>query len=98
MSIDQYLDTLDQLGASLADTAAAVALDYGVSAEELRALDRLEERYRGYAVKFCLDCTGSPTDDALSRVLVGCARCPRRDEFPAIRRHVAAYRAGEMIL
>lgn len=88
------LDDLDQLGASLADTAAAIALDYGVTVEELRALDRLEKRYRRYAVKFCLDCTGSPTDDALSSVLAGCCRRPRADEYPAIRRHVAAYRAG----
>lgn len=70
------------------------------TAEKQRAA---EKSHRGYAIKFVLDwrddrhakhgVTSEPTDENLCIVLQACARPPRRDEYPSIRRHIAVYRA-----
>lgn len=68
--------------------------------EERRAA-ALERRYRGYANHFALDwqmdanegATAEPTDENLALVLRNCARPPRPEDYPHIRRHVMAARA-----
>lgn len=73
-------------------------------AAERRAA-RLDGLCRRYAVKFDRDwtmdrhaargVTAEPTDANLAMVLDGCARAPRPEEYPAIRRHVQVYRAEQ---
>jgi len=72
-----------------------------VKAERERRAARLQERYRGYGIKFALDAEmrlgdadAEPTDANLAAVLATCARRPHPTEYAAIRGHVLAYRAN----
>jgi hypothetical protein len=67
-----------------------------------RRRELLERRNRGYAIHFVLDCAmdgnegrTEPSDENLAHVLRNCARRPKPDEYPSIRRHVGEYRAAQ---
>jgi hypothetical protein len=57
-----------------------------------RPTARIERRHLAYAIAFAVTTPAEPTDDNLARILAGCARRPRTDEYDAIRRYVIAYR------
>lgn len=52
----------------------------------------LAARYSGYACHFINDSEAEPTDANLERVLSGCVRRPRPEEFAKIRAEVEAWR------
>lgn len=53
----------------------------------------LASRHVAYAMKFVNDTEDEPADEAIERVLSGCVRRPRPEEYPAIRAEVGAWRA-----
>jgi hypothetical protein len=52
----------------------------------------LASRYVAYAMKFLNESKAIPTDAELERVLSGCVRAPRPEEYPKIRAEVESWR------
>lgn len=67
------------------------------TAGDLRKRLAWERRYEGYAVKFCVETHDAPTNENLARVLAHCARPPRAEWLPNIRRHVDEFRRNALV-